>query len=782
MANGSVRGRLPVIPVRDTVLFPGVMAPLFIGRPKSLKAIEAAGRKGRRVLVLAQKSLQEEAPGEEDLYRLGTVASIVQTLRLPDGTTKVLLEGLRRARVEGFHFLEDMIEARISPIDEPEGQTAGPPLRRALLDQFEKMVSFSSKIPDEIPATLVEIEGLSMLTDLISSHVELKVEEKQALLETFDVASRTEVLLKILVRETEILQLEGEIHDRVRQEMDRTHREYYLKEQMKVIQTELESQDGLNEAAELGARIKEAKMPPEVEEKAFRELGRLSKMPPVSAEATVSRNYIEWLVELPWSRPSRDRLDISRARKVLDEDHHGLEEVKERILEFLAVRKLAAGDSKTQVLCFVGPPGVGKTSLGRSIARAMKREFVQMSLGGIRDEAEIRGHRRTYVGALPGRILQKIRHAGTNNPVMLLDEIDKVGTDFRGDPSSALLEVLDPEQNHAFTDNFLEVPFDLGQTLFITTANVTHTIPNPLLDRMEIIRLPGYVTEEKIEIARKHLWPRVLKSSGLKASRVTIGTGTIDAIVERYTSESGVRELERLLSKIARKLARRILEDRRGSRTKGTNLAFRVEPGDLPEYLGAPRKRHPSLPESDQVGTAVGLAWTETGGEALVVESVTMKGKGNLTLTGNLGEIMQESATAAMGHLRSRAGDWGLQDFPWQSMDVHVHVPEGAIPKDGPSAGITIATALLSSLTGRFIRHDLAMTGEITLRGAVLPVGGIKEKVLAARRHGIRTLVMPEGNRADWDELPAWIREDMSACLVSTVTEVFALAIVGDGD
>ena len=782
MANGSVRGRLPVIPVRDTVLFPGVMAPLFIGRPKSLKAIEAAGRKGRRVLVLAQKSLQEEAPGEEDLYRLGTVASIVQTLRLPDGTTKVLLEGLRRARVEGFHFLEDMIEARISPIDEPEGQTAGPPLRRALLDQFEKMVSFSSKIPDEIPATLVEIEGLSMLTDLISSHVELKVEEKQALLETFDVASRTEVLLKILVRETEILQLEGEIHDRVRQEMDRTHREYYLKEQMKVIQTELESQDGLNEAAELGARIKEAKMPPEVEEKAFRELGRLSKMPPVSAEATVSRNYIEWLVELPWSRPSRDRLDISRARKVLDEDHQGLEEVKERILEFLAVRKLAAGDSKTQVLCFVGPPGVGKTSLGRSIARAMKREFVQMSLGGIRDEAEIRGHRRTYVGALPGRILQKIRHAGTNNPVMLLDEIDKVGTDFRGDPSSALLEVLDPEQNHAFTDNFLEVPFDLGQTLFITTANVTHTIPNPLLDRMEIIRLPGYVTEEKIEIARKHLWPRVLKSSGLKASRVTIGTGTIDAIVERYTSESGVRELERLLSKIARKLARRILEDRRGSRTKGTNLAFRVEPGDLPEYLGAPRKRHPSLPESDQVGTAVGLAWTETGGEALVVESVTMKGKGNLTLTGNLGEIMQESATAAMGHLRSRAGDWGLQDFPWQSMDVHVHVPEGAIPKDGPSAGITIATALLSSLTGRFIRHDLAMTGEITLRGAVLPVGGIKEKVLAARRHGIRTLVMPEGNRADWDELPAWIREDMSACLVSTVTEVFALAIVGDGD
>ncbi len=782
MASGSIRGRLPVIPVRDTVLFPGVMAPLFIGRPKSLKALEAAAKKGRRVLVLAQKSLQDESPGEDDLYRLGTVASIVQTVRLPDGTTKVLLEGLRRARIEAFSFLEDMIEARILPIDEPEGETARQPLGRALLDQFEKLVSSSAKIPDEIPATLAEIEGLSMLTDLISSHVELKVEEKQGLLETVDVPSRAETLLKILVRETEILQLENEIHDRVRQEMDRTHREYYLKEQMKVIQTELESQDGLNETAELAAQIKEAKMPPEVEEKAFRELGRLSKMPPVSAEATVSRNYIEWLAELPWSRSSRDRLDISRARKVLDEDHHGLEEVKERILEFLAVRKLAAGNSRTQVLCFVGPPGVGKTSLGRSIARAMKREFVQMSLGGIRDEAEIRGHRRTYVGALPGRILQKIRHAGTNNPVMLMDEIDKVGTDFRGDPSSALLEVLDPEQNHAFTDHFLEVPFDLGQTLFITTANVTHTIPNPLLDRMEIIRLPGYVTEEKLEIAGKHLWPRVLKSSGLKASRVTIGTGTISAIVERYTSEAGVRELERLLSKIARKLARRILEDDRGSRAKGTPLSFRVDPGDLPEYLGAPRKRHPSLPESDQVGTAVGLAWTETGGEALVVESVTMKGKGNLTLTGNLGEIMQESATAAMGHLRSRAGEWGLQDFPWQSMDVHVHVPEGAIPKDGPSAGITIATALLSSLTGRLVRHDLAMTGEITLRGAVLPVGGIKEKVLAARRHGIRTLLLPEGNRADWDELPAWVRENMNVCLVSSVAEVFALALVGDGD
>lgn len=776
MRTVAPKGKLPVIPVRDTVLFPGVMAPLFIGRTKSLKALEAAAAKGRRVVVVAQKTLQEEDPQSEDLYEVGTLAAIVQSARLPDGTTKVLLEGLTRIQIEAFEISEELIEAWTLSIPAQKEEKPDQPRRRALLDQFEKVVSYSGKIPDEIPASLSEIEGLSMLSDIITSHMDLKVEEKQRILETADPVARTELLLKILVREAEILQLESEIHNRVRQEMDRAHREYYLKEQMKVIQTELDSREGLNEVEELATRIRDAKMPGEVEEKALHELERFAKMPPVSAEATVARSYIDWLIELPWSRTSRDRLDISLARKVLDADHYGLEEVKERILEFLAVRKLASEDSRTQVICFVGPPGVGKTSLGRSIAKAMKRKFVQMSLGGIRDEAEIRGHRRTYVGALPGRILQKIRQAGTRNPVLLLDEIDKVGTDFRGDPSSALLEVLDSEQNFAFTDHFLEVPFDLGKTLFITTANVTHTIPGPLQDRMEIIHIPGYVTEEKIQIAQRHLWPKVVKSSGLKGIDISLETEALKVIVERYTSEAGVRELERLLSRIARKLARKILENSTGKRTARGSLSFRIEPKDLTEYLGAPRKRHPSLPEADQVGTAVGLAWTEAGGEALVVESVTMKGKGGLTLTGNLGEIMQESATAAMGYLRSTAEMWGLDELAWRDMDTHVHVPEGAIPKDGPSAGITIATALLSALSDRPVRHDLAMTGEITLRGTVLPVGGIKEKVLAAKRHEIRSLILPEANKADWDELPDWIRENMNASFVSSAAEVFRLA------
>jgi len=780
MRRVAPRRKLPVLPLRDTVLFPGLMIPLFVGRPRSLKALESASTRGRRVVVVAQKNSKEEDPAEEDLYELGTLASVLQTARLPDGTVKVLLEGLSRVQIEEFDISEEKIEAWVLPVPSQKEDFEDQPLRRALLDQFEKLASYSSKIPDEIPGSLFEIEGLSMLADVIASHVDLKVEEKQRILEMADPVIKSESLLKFLIRETEILQLESEIHERVRQEIDRTHREYYLKEQMKVIQTELDSRQGLSEVDELAGRIRNSGMPAEVEEKALHELDRFSKMPPVSAEATVARSYIEWLIELPWSKTSRDRLDIRLAKTVLDADHYGLDEVKERILEFLAVRKLAPKDARSQVICFVGPPGVGKTSLGRSIAKAMDRKFVQMSLGGIRDEAEIRGHRRTYVGALPGRILQKIRQAGTRNPVLLLDEIDKVGTDFRGDPSSALLEVLDPEQNSAFTDHFLEVPFNLGQTLFITTANVTHTIPAPLLDRMEIIRIPGYATEEKVQIAQRHLWPKVLRSSGLDRETVTLETETLRVIVERYTSESGVRELERLLFRIARKLARRILENGGSRGAKRRQEPIRIDATDLPEYLGAPRKSHPSLPEYDQVGAAVGLAWTEAGGEALVVESVTMKGKGGLTLTGNLGEIMQESATAAMGYLRSTAGKWGLDEVAWQNLDTHVHVPEGAIPKDGPSAGITIATALLSSLSGRPIRHDVAMTGEITLRGKVLPVGGIKEKVLAAKRYGIRDLILPAANQADWEELPEWIRENMKVSFVSSADDVFRLALKGE--
>lgn len=779
MRRISPRRKLPVVPLRDTVLFPGLVLPLFIGRPRSISAVESASARGKRVVLVAQKNSREEDPSEEDLYELGTLASVLQSATLPDGTVKVLLEGLSRVQIEAFDVSDEKIEAWVLPVPSQNEDVEDLPLRRALQHQFETVASYGGKISEEITGSLHEIESLSMLADVIASHAELKVEEKQRILETADPVAKSETLLKFLIRETEILQLESEIQERVRQEIDRTHREYYLKEQMKVIQTELDSRQGLNEVEELAGRIRKAGMPAEVEEKALQELSRFSKMPPVSAEATVARSYIEWLIELPWSKTSRDRLELGLAKTVLDKDHHGLDEVKERILEFLAVRKLASKDARSQVLCFVGPPGVGKTSLGRSIARAMDRKFVQMSLGGIRDEAEIRGHRRTYVGALPGRILQKIRQAGTRNPVLLLDEIDKLGTDFRGDPSAALLEVLDPEQNSAFTDHFLEVPFNLGQTLFITTANVTHTIPAPLLDRMEIIRLPGYVTEEKVQIAERHLWPKVLKSSGLDRQPVTIESETLRIIVERYTSESGVRELERHLFRIARKLARRILE-RGGPRSgKGKQTPIRIAPGDLTEYLGAPRKSHPSLPEHDEVGAAVGLAWTESGGEALVVESVTMKGKGGLILTGNLGEIMQESATAAMGYLRSTAGKWGLDEVDWQSLDTHVHVPEGAIPKDGPSAGITIATALLSCLSRRPIRHDTAMTGEITLRGKVLPVGGIKEKVLAAKRHEIRSLILPVGNRPDWEELPEWVRDEMSVTFVSSADEVFGLALRG---
>ncbi|HOV29317.1 MAG TPA: endopeptidase La [Synergistales bacterium] len=780
MRRISPRRKLPVVPLRDTVLFPGMVLPLFIGRPRSIHAVESASSKGKRVVLVAQKNSREEDPSEEDLYELGTLASVLQTATLPDGTLKVLLEGLSRVQIEAFDVSDERIEAWVLPVPPQNEDVEDQPLRRALLHQFETIASYSGKISDEITGSLHEIESLSMLADVITSHVELKVEEKQRILETADPVAKSETLLKFLIRETEILQLESEIQERVRQEIDRTHREYYLKEQMKVIQTELDSRQGLNEAEELAGKIRKAGMPAEVEEKALQELNRFSKMPPVSAEATVARSYIEWLIELPWSKTSRDRLELGLAKTVLDADHYGLDEVKERILEFLAVRKLASKDGRSQVLCFVGPPGVGKTSLGRSIARAMDRKFVQMSLGGIRDEAEIRGHRRTYVGALPGRILQKIRQAGTRNPVLLLDEIDKVGADFRGDPSAALLEVLDPEQNSAFTDHFLEVPFNLGQTLFITTANVTHTIPAPLLDRMEIIRIPGYVTEEKVQIAQRHLWPKVLKSSGLDRQPVTIESETLRMIVERYTSESGVRELERHLFRIARKLARRILETGGPVKGKRKQTQIRIDPVDLTEYLGAPRKSHPSLPEHDEVGAAVGLAWTESGGEALVVESVTMKGKGALILTGNLGEIMQESATAAMGYLRSTAGKWGLDEVDWQSLDTHVHVPEGAIPKDGPSAGITIATALLSCLSRRAIRHDTAMTGEITLRGKVLPVGGIKEKVLAAKRHGIRSLILPAGNRADWEELPEWVREEMSVTFVSSADDVFGLALKGE--
>ena len=765
-----------VLPVRDIVVFPGIIAPLFVGRPRSLKAIEMAMLQDKTILVVAQKDMQVDDPGVDDLYSVGTLCSILQMVRIPDGTTKVLIEGVERVRVASYLPRKEAVEAEVEPLAWEEVSSPNiEALKRSVLEQFEKYVTLHPRIPSEVLITVMNVEDARQISELVGSHLSIKVDRKQKILEITDLEKSLKLLLKILLEEIEILQLEHDIQDKVRQEVERGHKEYYLREQLKVIQDELGQGETPSEIDELRGKIEDAGLPEGPRGKALHELDRLSKMPLMSAEATVVRTYIDWLAALPWNAVSPDNLDIRRAKKVLDEDHYGLEKVKERILEYLAVRKLAASRMKGQVLCFVGPPGVGKTSLGKSIARALGRKFVNMSLGGMRDEAEIRGHRRTYVGAMPGRILQKIRQAGTRNPVLLMDEIDKMGLDFRGDPAAALLEVLDPEQNGTFTDHFLEVPFDLGEVIFITTANVTHSIPRPLLDRMEVIKIPGYVWQEKLRIARRHLLPRILYEHGLSPRKVRITPRGLEAIVSEYTRESGVRGLERELSTICRKTARRIVE----GEEKGDSV-LSVGPGDLKDYLGAPRLYDLRLPKTEEIGTAVGLAWTETGGDVLVIEAVTMKGKGDVTLTGNLGSIMQESAQTAIGFLRSRADMFGLGDVDWKGMDIHIHVPEGAIPKDGPSAGITMATAILSAVRKNPVLPNYAMTGEVSLQGKVLPVGGIRDKILAAKRQGIENIILPAANRPDAEEIPEWSREGLSFLYVEKVEDVFA-ATLGKG-
>lgn len=772
-------GTLPVLPVRDLVLFPGVVAPLFVGRARSRRALEVAAERDRRICIVTQKDMSQDEPEPEDLYKVGTEASIVQMVRLPDGSTKVLVEGLRRLRIEGMFVEEDHFDCRYSEIT--TGQTTEPeplePLKRSVSAQFEKYVSLHPRIPAEVMMSLGNVEDPDFLADLVASHLQIRIPDRQELLGTSDIMERLEKILKILLREIEILEVEQSIHDRVRQELEKGQKEFYLREQLKVIQDELGQSEESSETDKLKEHVKEARMPADVQEKALYEIDRLSKMPPLSAEATVVRTYVDWLVNLPWEKRSRDTVDIRFAGKVLNEDHWGLEEAKERILEFLAVRKQAGSRMRSQVLCFVGPPGVGKTSLGRSIARALGRNFVNMSLGGIRDEAEIRGHRRTYIGSLPGRIIQKIRQAGTKNPVMLLDEVDKVGADFRGDPSAALLEVLDPEQNNSFTDHFLEVPFDLSSVLFITTANVTHTIPKPLLDRMEIIRLPGYVAEEKYQIARRHLVPKVLEEHGLEEGLLAFSPNAVKRIINDYTREAGVRELERQLARIARKVTRRLVEDK--SRRKKAGGAARVTVRELREYLGTPRRYDARLPKMPQKGAVVGLAWTETGGDVLVIESAVMEGRGKVILTGNLGEIMQESAQTALGYLKAHAHELGLQGIKWDKTDLHVHVPEGAIPKDGPSAGIALATVLYSALSFRPVKCTVAMSGEITLRGEILPVGGVREKLLAAKRHGLAEVIFPAANKVEFEEMPAWATKGVSLRFMSNVSEVLREAVGG---
>lgn len=762
----------PVLPVRDMILFPGVITPLFVGRPRSLKAVERASLSSKKLFVVAQRDLRVEDPKPEDLYEVGTLCRLLQVFRLPDGTTKVLVEGEERARADRYRIKGDYLSADLFPLspgNEPSGQSEA--LKRVVLEAFETYVSLHPKVPQEALVSLAGLENPSLLADVVASHMLLKIQEKQELLEMVESEKRLECLLKLILRENDLLELEREIQDRVRQEMEKSQREYFLKEQLKVIQEELGQGEGFGEIQEFRNQIEQAKMPADVEKKAFQELDRFSKMPPLSAEATVVRTYLDWLLAMPWQKASRDCLDLKRASLILNEDHYGLDEVKDRILEFLAVKKLAGKEMRGQVLCFVGPPGVGKTSIARSIARSLGRRFVNMSLGGVRDEAEIRGHRRTYIGALPGRIVQKIRQAETKNPVLLLDEIDKVGNDFRGDPAAALLEVLDPDQNKGFTDHYLEVPFDLSQVMFITTANGTHNIPRPLLDRMEVISFPGYVDEEKVHIAKRHLWPKILQENGLVQQGLSLSDAAFMRVIHDYTLEAGVRGLDRELCKIARKVARHRVEGKSGF------SFFKIGSSQIPRLLGAPKLHDALLPTAPTVGAALGLAWTETGGEVLLIETAAMKGRGNVAFTGNLGDIMKESAQTALAYLKSNAERLALEAVCWDKIDLHVHVPQGAVPKEGPSAGLTLALSMFSALSGTPIRTTIAMTGEMTLRGMLLPIGGVREKILAAKRRGIKTLLLPEANHPDVDALPSRITRGLEFHFIKSVLEGLDLAL-----
>lgn len=766
----------PVVPVRDIVLFPGVITPLFVNRPRSVRAVEEANAKGRLLFITAQRDPGLNDPEPDDLYTIGTLCKILQTVRLPDGTIKAVLEGGWRCKAVHFISNDNFLEAETEKIPSMNSAQTNKTeaLRRSVFSEFETYVSLHPKMPDEVSKAIEDILDPDVFADITASHCYLKIADKQDILETADVVERLRKLLSMLMYENELLTMERDIHERVRSEMDRGQRQYYLREQLKVIQQELGDDNPLSDIEELRSKAKEAGMPEETEQKVLREIDRYSRMAPISPEATVARTYIEWLIELPWQNSSEDHLDLKDARRILEEDHYGLEEVKERILEFLAVKKLAANNMRAQVICFVGPPGVGKTSLGKSIARTMGRKFVNMSLGGLRDEAEIRGHRRTYVGALPGRIIQKIKQAGTNNPILLMDEVDKIGNDFRGDPAAALLEVLDPEQNFSFTDNFLEVPFDLSKVMFITTANSTATIPRPLLDRMEIISLPGYVAEEKVKIARKHLLPRILIEHGLTEQDIKIPDAVLKTVISSYTMEAGVRDLDRQLSKIARKIAAKMMENGRSVITEKPQI---ITKETLKSMLGAPKLHKTRIPKENPIGTSLGLAWTEAGGAVILIESAVMAGNGQVSYTGNLGDIMQESAQTALAYLRSNAENYNLTEFEWQKKDIHIHIPEGAVPKDGPSAGITLALSLCSSLTGRPVDISYAMTGEMTLHGDVLPIGGVREKILAAKRLGIKKLILPEDNKADVEELNAWMTSGMDLHYVSRITKVFELAL-----
>lgn len=762
--------KLAILPLRDTVIYPYMVAPLVIAREKSVKLIDDALNGKRIIGVVAQRKAEIDSPTPKDLYEYGVAATILKMLKFPDGSIRLLIQGLTRIKIKSILAEEPYFVAGIEIIKEKSEKSVEiEALSRNLLETFNKIVALAPHLPDELHVAAMNLQDPSKMADLIAANLNLTVFDKQMILETLSVRDRMKRLMVLLNRELEVLELGSKIQSQVKTEIDKNQREYVLREQMKAIQKELgESDDRTLEIAELEKKIKDAKMPEAVEKEALKELNRLAKMPPQAAEYTVSRTYLDYLIILPWSISTTDNLDIKQAARILDEDHYDLEKIKERILEYLSVRKLKS-DMKGPILCFVGPPGVGKTSLGKSIARAMGRKFVRISLGGVRDEAEIRGHRRTYIGSLPGRIIQGIRRAESNNPVFMLDEVDKLGTDFRGDPSSALLEVLDPEQNSSFSDHYLDVPFDLSKVMFITTANILDTIPGPLLDRMEVLHLPGYTEEEKVHIAIKYLIPRQLKEHGLTDQMLRLEDKTISAIVADYTREAGVRNLEREIGNICRKVARKVAE--------GNTAPMMITPENLHEYLKAPRYFADVAEKQDEVGVATGLAWTQAGGEILTIEATQMRGKKGLTLTGQLGDVMKESAQAALSYVRSQAKTLNFAEDFFEKTDLHIHVPAGAIPKDGPSAGITIATAIASLLSGRKVRHDIAMTGEITLRGKVLPIGGVKEKILAARRAGINTVILPKKNEKDLEDIPENIRKEMKFIFVETLDEVLIVAL-----
>jgi ATP-dependent Lon protease len=759
----------PVLPLRDIVVFPHMIVPLFVGREKSIKALEEVMRSDTFILLATQKNASDDDPATDAIFSVGTLASVLQLLKLPDGTVKVLVEGAARAQVKQYTDREEYFEAEAVVLGDSSGdQVEAEALARSVVNEFEGYVKLNKKVSPEVVGVVQQIEDYAKLADTVASHLAVKILDKQLILETPSVTERLEKVLGLMESEISVLQVEKRIRTRVKRQMEKTQREYYLNEQMKAIQKELGDEDGKDELAELEEKIKRTKLSKEAREKAQHEIKKLRQMSPMSAEATVVRNYLDWLLSIPWNKKSKIKKDLALAEQILDGDHFGLEKVKERIVEYLAVQQ-RANKLTGPILCLVGPPGVGKTSLGKSIAKATGREFVRVSLGGVRDEAEIRGHRRTYIGSMPGKIIQSMRKAKTSNPLFLLDEVDKMGADFRGDPSSALLEVLDPEQNHAFNDHYLEVDYDLSHVMFITTAN-TLNIPPPLMDRMEIIRIAGYTEDEKVEIARKHLIPHAVVKHGLEAKEWSVDDEALLTIIRRYTREAGVRNLERELSTLIRKAVKEL--------TISKKETVAVTDKTLPDYLGVPKFRYGEVEDVDQIGVVTGLAWTDVGGELLTIEAAMMPGKGKMTVTGNLRDVMKESISAAASYVRMRAVAFGIEPPAFDKRDIHVHVPEGATPKDGPSAGVAMVTAIVSVMTGIAVHRDVAMTGEITLRGRVLPIGGLKEKLLAAHRGGIKTVLIPEENAKDLVEINDSIKSGLDIIPVSRMDEVLARALV----